>query len=228
MILDIASRSPDQNSAADGAGETTTLALLKTPAPTTTPLTPFQVRTPVPATTTNPLTPSLKQADNFITTYVTIETPIPQVTQPHEYLQPEVPRIFYDDFVTIYSINNQSMSQAFSNVSFNLVNPPLVIDYTITPYNITDIKYIEYKMKSTYYKQNITVNRPYEDTWFTIVVRDKETGKIVAEDGYGKTRSMDRSNQLAVLTSGNLQFEFDGQFGTVNLTMKVNPLGNIP
>jgi hypothetical protein len=229
MILDIASRSPYQTSAAgQGAAEPVTPLVLKTPTTTTTPVTPIQIRAPTPATTTIPPTPPLKQADHLISPYVTIETPVPQVTEPRELLQPDVSRRSYDDFITIYSLTNQNLTQAFPNVSFNLVNPPLIIDYTITPFNVTDIKYIEYKMKSTYYKQNITVNRPFEDTWFTIIVRDKDTGNIIAEDGYGKTRSTDRSNHLEILKSGNFQFAFDGEFGKVNLTMKVDKLGNIP
>jgi len=229
MILDIASRSPYQTGAAgQGAAEPVPSLVLKTPTTTTTPVTPVQIRTPTPATTTIPPTPSLKQAGNLITSYVTIETPVPQVTEPHELLQPDVSRSSYDDFITIYSLTNQTLTQAFPNVSFNLVNPPLIIDYTITPFNVTDIKYIEYKIKSTYYKQNITVTRPYEDTWFKIIVRDKDTGNIIAEDGYGKTLSMDRTKSLDIQKSGNFQFEFDGEFATIDLKMKVNPLGNIP
>jgi hypothetical protein len=229
MILDIASRSPYQTSAAgQGAAEPGTSLILKTPTTTTPSVTPIQIRAPTPSATTIPPIPSSKQADNLITTYVTIETPVPQVTGPRELLQPDVSRTSYDDFVTIYSLTNQTLTQAFPIVSFNLVNAPLIIDYTVTPYNITDTKYIEYKMKSTYYKQNITVTRPYEDTWFTIVVKDKDTGNIIAEDGYGKTRSTERSKSLDIQRTGNFQFEFDGQFGTVNLTMKVNPLGNLP
>jgi len=150
------------------------------------------------------------------------------VTEPHTLLQSDVSRTSYDDFITIYSLTNQELIQSFPLVSFNLVNPPLIIEYEVTPFNITDIKYIEYKMKSTYYKQTINVTRPYEDTWFTIVVRDKDTGNIIAEDGYGKTLSTERSKRLDIQKSGNFQFEFAGQFGNVTLTMKVNKLGNIP
>jgi len=228
MILDIASRSPYQTSAAgQGAGEPGTSLILKTPTTTTPSVTPLQIRTPTLATTTIPPTTPLKQADNLITTYVTIETPVPLVTEQRELLQPDVSRRSYDDFITIYSLTNQNLTQAFPNVSFNLVNPPLIIDYTITPYNVTDIKFIEYKMKSTYYKENITITRPFEDMWFTIIVRDKGTGNIIAEDGYGKTRSTERSNHLEILKSGNFQFEFAGQFGNITLTMKVDKLGNI-
>jgi len=229
MILDIASRSPYQTGAVgQGAAEPVPSLVLKTPTTTTIPVTPLQIRAPTPSATTIPPTPSLKQADNLITSYVTVETPVGEVTEPRELLQPDVSRRSYDDFITIYSLTNQNLTQAFPNVSFNLVNPPLIIDYTITPYNVTDIKYIEYKMKSTYYKENITVTRPFEDTWFTIIVRNKDTGNIIAEDGYGKTRSTDRSNHLEILKSGNFQFTFDGEFGKVNLTMKVDKLGNLP
>jgi hypothetical protein len=229
VIFDIASRSPYQTTTAgQGAGEPGGSLVLKTPTTTTPSVTPLQVRTPTPSATAIPQTPSLKQADNFITTYVTVETPIPVTTERHEMLQPDVVEHSYNDFITLFSLTNRTLSQSIPNVSFNLVNPPLIIDYTVTPYNVTDIKYIEYKQKSTYYFQNITVIRPYEDTWFTVIVRDKATGAIIAEDGFGKTHSMDRTKQLKIQRIGNLQFEFDGQFGTVNLTLKAEKLGNIP
>jgi hypothetical protein len=226
MIVDIASRSPSQASiAGQGAGESGALLGLKTPTTTIPSVTPLQVRPPTPSPTTISPTPSLKQADNFITTYVTVETPVPVTTEEHVLLQPDVVESSYNDFITIFSLN-QSLTKVIPNVSFNLVNPPLIIDYTVTPYNITDIKYIEYKQIKTYYSQNITVIRPYENTWFSVTVRDKNTGTVVAQDGFGKTLSMDRTKQLKIQKAGNFQFEFDGQFANVTLTMKVDKLGN--
>jgi hypothetical protein len=229
MILDIASRSPSQSTIADtDAGNPVPAASLKSPALPTTSVTPLPVPKASAVPTTAPPTTSLKQGNTLAATYVTIEAPQPQVTEPHTFLQTDVPRSSYEDFITIYSIRNQTLTQAFPNVSFNLVNPPLVIDYTVTPYNITDIKYVEYKQKSTYYSQNLTVTRPYEDTWFTVVVRDKDTGNIVTQDAVGKTFGMAGPSRLVVQKAGNFQFEFDGEFGYLTLTMKVEKEGNIP
>jgi hypothetical protein len=83
-------------------------------------------------------------------------------------------------------------------------------------------------MKSTYYTETINITRPYEDTWFNVVVRNKDTGEIVAEEGFGKLYSTEKQKRLIIHKGGNYQFEFDGQFGYLTLAMKVNKMGNIP
>jgi len=222
MILDIASRSPSQdNSVGRGAVDSGVVGNLKNPAATTP-----AVTTPVPKTI--PPTPAATQGKNLITAYVTIETPIPQITEAHPFIQADISRQSYDDFITIYSLTTQTLTQDFPLISFNLVNPPLIIDYAVTPYNVTDLKYYEYKMKSTYYTETINITRPYEDTWFNVVVRNKDTGEIVAEEGFGKLYSTEKQKRLIIHKGGNYQFEFDGQFGYLTLTMKVNKIGNIP
>lgn len=228
MVLDIASRSPSQdNSVGQGAGVTGAVGNLKNPAATTP-----AVTTPVPAITTVPKTipptPAATQGKNLITSYVTIETPIPQITEARPFIQADVSRPSYDNFITIYSLSDQTLTQDFPLISFNLVNPPLIIDYAVKPYNVTDLKYYEYKMKSTYYTETINITRPYEDTWFNIVVRNKDTGEIIAEDGFGRLHSTENLKRLSIQKSGNFQFEYDGQFGYLTLTMKVNKTGNIP
>lgn len=119
------------------------------------------------------------------------------------------------------------MTEAFPNVSFNLVNPPLIIEYSVIPINITDIKNIEYKIKSKKYNETLHITRPYEGTWFTVIVRDKESSGIVAEDGVGKIWSFTSPKRLDIQNIGNFQFEFDGEFGYLTLTMKVKKEGNI-
>jgi len=118
--------------------------------------------------------------------------------------------------------------QSFANVSFNLRSPPLIIEYSVNPLNTTDLKYVEYKLGSKMHQETINLTRPYEGTWFTVVVRDKDTGEIIYEDGMGRTRAFISPNQLDIRKTGNFQFEFDGEFGYLNLTMKVKKEGNIP
>jgi hypothetical protein len=183
--------------------------------------------TPSSQVTNKPVTQSSGSAKNQIISYVTIETLQPQASETHNILQPDIPVTSINDFVTIYSIKNQSLTEAFPNVSFNLVNPPLVIEYSVIPVNITDIKNIEYKIKSKRYNETLRITRPYEGTWFTVIARDKESGGIVAEDGVGKIWSFTSPKRLDIQNIGNFQFEFDGEFGYLTLTMKVKKEGNI-
>jgi len=183
--------------------------------------------TPPSQVTDKPVTQASGSATSQIISYVTIEPLQPQPTETHQILQPDIPGRSIEGFVTIYSIKNQSLTEAFPNVSFNLVNPPLIIEYSVIPINITDIKNIEYKIKSKKYNETLHITRPYEGTWFTVIVRDKESGGIVAEDGVGKIWSFTSPKRLDIQNIGNFQFEFDGEFGYLTLTMKVKKEGNI-
>ena len=201
-----------------------------TPTATKTVITTSPVSThtiPPSPVTTNTKTQVSGSAQNQILSYVTIETLQPQPLETYNILQPDIPVTSISDFVTIYSIKNQSLTEAFPNVSFNLVNPPLVIEYSVIPLNITDIKNIEYKIKSKKYNETLRITRPYEGTWFTVIARDKESGGIVAEDGVGKIWSFTSPKRLDIQQRGNFQFEFDGEFGYLTLTMKVKKEGNI-
>ena len=105
---------------------------------------------------------------------------------------------------------------------------PLVIDYNVTPLSQQRLKHVEYKMVDTYYDEDIEINRPYEDSWFTIIVRNKDTGEVITEDGFGRTYSFQTPKQLVIREYGNYSFEFTGNYGVLDLTMKVKKEGNFP
>jgi hypothetical protein len=104
----------------------------------------------------------------------------------------------------------------------------MVIDYNVTPHNMVDIKHMEYKMVDTYYEENLEITRPYEDSWFKIIVRNKDTGEVVSEDGVGRTYSFQTPKQLVIREYGNYSVEFTGGYGALDLTMKVRQEGNFP
>ena len=164
----------------------------------------------------------------IISPYVTIEPKASQDMVRREFLQPSIDQKYGEGYVTIYSLTDQNVSQVLPLVSFTLRNPPMVIDYNITPQNMLDIKHVEYKMVDTYYEKNLEINRPYEDSWFMIIVRNKDTGEVVSEDGVGRTYSFQTPKQLVIREHGNYSIEFTGGYGALDLTMKVKPEGNFP
>jgi hypothetical protein len=163
-----------------------------------------------------------------ISSYVTIEPKEAPKIENHTFIQSVTPGKYDTGYVPIYSLTSEELSQVLPLVSFSLLNPPLVIDYDIVPASTTDIKYIEYKELSTLHEENLVITRPFEDTWFTLIVRNKDTGQIVAEDGFGRTYSFQSPRQLVLRESGNYSFEFTGDYGVINLTMKVKQEGNFP
>lgn len=190
--------------------------------------------TPVPKVTVTPvITPVIISSTPIPTpaapaSYVTIEAnpfPSPPVLQD---LTQDLPVPSTRDYITIFSMDNLEAVTKMPYVSFNLVNPPLVIEYDITPVNITDVKEIDYKIISTYYHEVLHINRYYEHSWFRVIARDRDTGTVVAENGFGEKNSQDTHGRIAVYKAGNYRFEFSGQLTHVTLTMKVKKEGNIP
>ena len=170
-------------------------------------------------------------SQNVISAYVTVEQRHheQEIKRTSIFYEPEKPGSSEGNFITIYSLTNESVTPAnMPSVSFPLVNPPLILDYTVFPVNITDIKYIEYKLGSTSFNGNINITRVYEESWFQITIRDKETGETVFDEGFGKTHAMISPNRLEVQKNGNYIFEFGGDFAKVTLTMKVKKEGNLP
>ena len=164
---------------------------------------------------------STSASTKSIASYISIEMPETPEIEFHPNLQPRIPQRDFDGFVTVYSLTNQDLSQALPRISLNLDDPPLVIDFSVSPLNIRDVKYIEHKEIATVYKENVIVNRTYEDSWFQVIVRDKDTGAIIEEDGFGRTYSFENKRQMVVRTGGNYCVEFDGAYATVDLTIRV-------
>ena len=189
---------------------------------------------PSPTPTVTPRTTPAQNAmasQNIISPYVTVEQwrPDRDIQRTSIFYEPEKTGLSDGNFITIYSFTNESLSPAsMPSVSFHLVNPPLILDFTVLPVNITDVKYIEYKLGSTSFQGNINITRVYEDSWFQIIVRDKDTNETVFDEGYGKTHAMISPNRLEVQKNGNYTFEFSGDYAKVTLTMKVKKEGNLP
>jgi hypothetical protein len=189
---------------------------------------------PSPIPTVPPAATPVQNAmssQNIISPFVTVEQRAhePDIRRTSIFYEPEKTGSSEGNFITLFSFTNESFSPAnMPSVSFPLVNPPLIIDYTVYPLNITDIKYIEYKLGSTPFNGTINITRPYEESWFQITVRDKDTDETVIDEGFGKTHAMISSNRLELQKSGNYIFEFSGDFVKVTLAMKVEKEGNIP
>jgi hypothetical protein len=164
----------------------------------------------------------------IISPYVTIEPKASLDMGVCVSLQPSITQKYREGYVAIYSLTNQNVSQVLPLVSFTRHNPPLVIDYNITPLNQVRIKHVEYKMLETYFEENLEINHPYEDSWFRIIVRKKDTGEVISEDGIGRNYSFQTPKLLVVREYGNYSFEFKGSYRVLNLTMNVKQKGNFP
>jgi hypothetical protein len=143
-----------------------------------------------------------------VTTPIMTHTPIPQ-----------------DMTCSIYSKNAAFAYNGFS-FSFNQKNPPMFINYTVIPKNVTVNKvYTDSFSKKT-------VTKTYSDystsSWFEVTVRDNATKEIVLQDGFGETKGYSTylSRTLKVLKGGDLLVEIKGNDITASVTIWVKPHGN--
>jgi hypothetical protein len=110
--------------------------------------------------------------------------------------------------------------------SFSQKNPPMFINYTVVPKNVT----VNKVYTDSYSKQ--TVTKTYSDysqsSWLEVTVRDNATKDIVLQDGFGAAKGYPTylSRTLKVLKSGDLYVEIRGNDITASVTIWAKPHGN--
>lgn len=134
-----------------------------------------------------------------------------------------------DAYTAIYSNDlSFSVQDVPSAVAFDVVNPPIVIKYTVSPLMITDVKNI-YNHTATHAGADELVNttRPSESAWFTVTIYDKATGREVAQDGYGNLYGLLSQKTYTYRTAGDYLIQFDGENADVHVDMFLKREGNL-
>jgi len=124
-----------------------------------------------------------------------------------------------DPYVTIYNRTTQfNLTHTAEAFAFDLTAPPLIIDFRVEPKMITREKYAtsDTDIKGGLIKQTY----PSETAWFTVTVRDRESGKIAAEDGFGKLFSADTRKSVFVGELGDYLIEFSGNDVKTHVLMR--------
>jgi len=155
--------------------------------------------------------------------YLTPATPYPTATKgiagPTLSKPPETAPT-QDPYVTIYDRATEfSLAHPTDAYSFNLTAPPLIIEFDVEPKMVTR----EIRTTSDYgSKKDITVKQTYpsEDSWFTVTVRDRESGRVVAENGFGKRFSTDTHKRIYVGQMGDFLIQLSGNEVNVQVLMR--------
>jgi hypothetical protein len=198
------------------------------------------VAPPKPGSSSSSSTPGSSQSDTgqgvststTTPSFVTIETPYQTPTSdsfPRTQIPVATPTP--DEYIQIYS-TTQYFSWNATAVSFNLTKPPMIIDFAVTPVNLTGTKITTSKSLS---KEEITVTYDYFSpySWLEITVREKNTGRILNKEGFGsyKQYSDDTGREvprkLRIMQPGNLLIEMSGNQITANMNVSVIKTGNI-
>jgi len=139
-----------------------------------------------------------------------------------------------EDWVHIYSVDQNFTYEKTVAVAYDLKNPPMVVNFSVKPVNVTrNITVTEH------YGTNIETERTYQVSqfhplaYFEVTVRNRSDGQIVFQDGYsnsnagGRQYSADLNQTYKITKYGDLLVELRGNWVNVNLTMQVEREGNI-
>jgi hypothetical protein len=116
------------------------------------------------------------------------------------------------------------MAFSYNKTAFNfeIKNPPLLMEYTLTVPNITRTGVEKDPTKEpTLNDPNptraVTIVYPDPAAWFQVSVMDLETERVIARDGYGGQYDVSTKKKVWVRYPGNYYIEFAGQRVTANV-----------
>ena len=133
-----------------------------------------------------------------------------------------------DLYCRIYSTTNIDNATA---IAFNLQNPPMYINYTVKPSNITEKRVVtkwEGEGQSMHeVAKTINIDTYSPASTFVIKVMSKGTGEIYLQDGFGTRQYTTYLNRtLKILKQDDLQIEFRAINMTAKAMVWVKPEGN--
>jgi hypothetical protein len=159
--------------------------------------------------------------------FVTEATPFITVTSASGYRTiPLITQHPEDKYCRIYSTKN-TYAYNKTAITFDLLSPPMYINYTVKPSNVT--KKIAYTSKITGEGDKVLTIDTYSPvSWFEVTVRSKSTGEIYLKDGFGMGKGYGEylNRTLKVLKRDDMYVEFGGNNITATAMVWVKPAGN--
>jgi hypothetical protein len=109
---------------------------------------------------------------------------------------------------------------------FDLKNPPMYINYTITkPFNVTGTRVVKSRSGTNEeITQTYSYYSPY--SYLEIVARNPATGEIYTQDGFGKGYGTSLNKTIQISKTGNLLIEINAYNVTPTIGFWVKPSGN--
>jgi len=162
----------------------------------------------------------------------TPELPVVAVTpNPHGDVQTHVPvyqnlynqTVSYEEtkLIPIYSLQDQEFLNSGMAFQYSLTNPPAYIVLDFEPKMDSITKVFGKRTGDREGDTTIEITRPNPDAWFEMKIYDKDTGNIVATEGFGKTYTEDLNKTVALRKNGNYQLDFWGSFINTTITIKI-------
>jgi hypothetical protein len=179
---------------------------------------------------TETITPVTTAPPSYVTAVTPFITPgsAEQVSTQGTNIYTTAPTPLPEDLSCLIYLNTQFYSYNTTAVSFDLKNPPMYINYTVIPFNITVNKYVQSHQGS-----NGMITLQYSDyapySWFEVTVRNKTSGKIYLQNGFGQAQGLSIYTSATlgpILNSDDLQVEMTGNNITATTGIWVKPAGN--
>jgi hypothetical protein len=172
-----------------------------------------------PATTQTSPTP------NYVTEVTPFETG--SLTGASRTVAPTLPPVG-DLYCRIYKTTNIDNTTA---IAFNLQNPPMMINYTVKPSNVTIKKVVtvmEGEGQSVHHvEKELSIDTYSPISTFVVKVLSKSTGEVYLQDGFGTQKYTTYLNRtLKVMKQDNMQIEFRAINMTATAMVWVKPEGN--
>lgn len=127
------------------------------------------------------------------------------------------------------SIFSKTAAYAYNGSSFSFTqkNPPMFINYTVIPKNVTVNR--AYTDPNTDKTKTLTYSDYSTSSWFEVTVRNKATGEVVLQDGFGASKGypLYLSRTLKVLKSGDFEIVFNGNDIRAAVNVWIKPHGNV-
>ena len=133
-----------------------------------------------------------------------------------------------DIYCRIYTSPKNTYEYNTTAIAFDLQSPPMYINYTVKPSNVTYKKVVDSKLTGGG-EQVLTIDTYSPVSWFEVTVRSKSTGEIYLQDGFGTGKGYTTylNRTLKVLKRDNMQIEFKRNNITATAMVWVKPAGNI-
>ena len=181
--------------------------------------TPNTQKAGIPATTSAP--GSAAQ----VTHYVTLINPEVSRTQTPGYHIFTTPTPFPEEKSCRIYTTTQTFLYNGSAFTFDLKNPPMYINYSVVPTNVTErgVATSRYKTKAEI-ETNVSTYDP--QSYLVITVRSKATGEIYLQDGFGKDYTQYLKRTLKVLNQDDMLVELKGNKIKGTISFWVKPYGN--
>jgi len=171
----------------------------------------------------NPLIPETTKTPSYVTEVTPFVTNTP--TSGYRTIAPTpVPQ---DKYCRIYSMTN-TFAYNKTAVVFDLQYPPMYINYTVKPTNVT--YYQSYTSKITGEGDKVVkIDKYSPNSWFEVTVRSKlNPTDIYLQDGFGNAKGYTEylTRTLKIVKRDNMQIEFYGNDITATASVWVKPEGN--